>query len=222
MIRLEEVTTDCFDSVSFEIPAGSVCKLITDSDYEKRVLLNTILAVQRPAGGKVFLFGKDIYTASKKELLAILRNIGMVWSYGGLVSNLKVWENIALPVWYHRSIRPQDAEKRVLEIFGLMGEGASHLMDHMGSLPGPLPLHEKRMIGTVRAILMEPELMIYDSLFEGVSADMAEGALRLTTSFHSERPGRTSVYVSSDEDSLKDVKADTVIRQDERGFAVWE
>jgi len=221
MIRLENVATACFESTSLEMRSGLVCKLITSSDHEKRVLLDTILAVKRPVSGKVFLFERDIWAVSKRDVLKILRKIGMVWSYGGLISNLKVWENITLPVWYHTAKRPEDLEGRVVQIFKELGKDVAGL-DYMGKLPGPLPVTEKRLIGVVRAILMEPEIMIYDALLEGLDSEMAERLLMLTTGFHSGRVGRTSLYVSSDEESLKGLKADITIRQDGRGFTVWE
>jgi ABC-type transporter Mla maintaining outer membrane lipid asymmetry ATPase subunit MlaF len=82
----------------------------------------------------------------------------------------------------------------------------------MGKLPGPLPTHEKRLIGLIRAMLIEPELMIYASLFEGLSPDMSDRLMQVTTNFHAEKQGRTSVYITFDEQSIKDVRADITLR----------
>ncbi|MEW6213742.1 MAG: ATP-binding cassette domain-containing protein [Nitrospirota bacterium] len=218
MIRFENVTIENLSSASFEIKEGSVCKIITNSEHQKKVFLNTILALQKPIDGKVFLFGRDIHSISEKESFKIFKKIGMVWRDGGIISNLKVWENITLPIWYHMGERPENVEDRVIDIFKEMGEDVSELSEYMKKLPGPLPVHEKRLIGMVRAMLMEPELMIYDSIFEGLNPEMAERLVRLTTKFHSEKPGRTSVYISSDEQSLKDVKADIILKQHGKGF----
>lgn len=218
MIRLENITIENLFSVSFEIKESSVCKIITSSDYQKRIFLNTILALQKPVEGRVFLFGKDINSISEKESFEIFRKIGMVWREGGLISNLKVWENITLPIWYHMGKVPEDFEEMILDIFKEMGKDILELSAYMKKLPGPLPVHEKRLIGMARAILMDPDLMIYDSLFEGLNFQMAERLVRLTTNFHSEKPGRSSVYISSDEQSLKDVKADIVLKQFGKGF----
>lgn len=218
MIRFEDITTEeYFNSVSFEIKEGILCKIITDSDYEKKTLIDVIFSMEKPVSGRVFLFGKDIYSVSEKESVKILTKIGIVPKDGGLISNLKVWENITLPIWYHTGKRPRDVEDRVIAIFGEMGKDTS-LAKFMGRLSGALPTHEKRLAGMVRAMLMEPDLIIYDSIFEGLNPETVSKLQGLTTKFHLEKPGRTSVYISSEEQSLKDIKADIVLKQHGKGL----
>ena len=60
-------------------------------------------------------------------------------------------------------------------------------------------------------MLMEPELMIYDALLEGMDHETARKVLRITEKFHSAKQERTSVFISSDEQSLKDVRADKTV-----------
>lgn len=218
MIKLEDVTTDCFSSVSFEIKEGFVSKIITDSDYKTGVLLDTILGIRKPMAGKVFLFGRDIYSISGKELFNIFKRLGMVWAEGGVISNLKVWENITLPLWYHTGQRPETVQDKVIGIFSEMGKDISYISGFMTKLTGPLPTHEKRLINIVRAMLTEPELIIYDSIFGGLDPQTAETLIGLTEKFHSGKSGRTSVYISSDELSLSSVKADIVLKHDGKGF----
>lgn len=212
MIRLENITTRYFGSVSFEIKGGSVCKIITSSDDEKGILLNTILGIRRPISGRVFLLGKDIYSISEKEYIKVFKRIGVVLEYGGIISNLKVWENIILSVWHHRGKGPRDIEERVTEIFKEMGMDPSYLKELMERLPGLLPVYEKRLIGLVRAMLMEPDLMVYDSIFEGLNPEMLEGLIKLTERFHLEKQGRTSIYISSNSLSIDSIKADQILR----------
>jgi phospholipid/cholesterol/gamma-HCH transport system ATP-binding protein len=218
MIRIEDISTDGFSSLFLEAGAGDVCKIIMDSEYDKDVFLETVLARREPRSGKVYLFGQDLYSLSGAESVKIFMKVGMVWRDGGVISNLKVWENILLPAWYHRGLGAGDIEDHVIEFFGRMGKDASGLHEHMGKLPGTLPEHEKRLVGLARAVFMEPKLMIYDSVFEGVGPEMENRLLEFTSEFHSERPGRTSLYVTSVEHSLDRVEADTVFRQKGRGF----
>lgn len=212
MIRLENITTEHFQALSFEIKRGSECKVITRSEYENRKLLNVIAGLERPASGRVFLLDKEIYALSEKDSCRLFSMIGVVLKDGGLISNLKVWENIVLPVSYHTGKRPEDMETKAIQRFNEAGIEIPYLKELMGRLPGPLPVHEKRLIGLIRAMLIEPELMIYDSLFEGLSPDMSDRLMKITTDFHAEKQGRTSVYITFDEQSIKDVKADIVLR----------
>lgn len=211
MIRLENINADHFHSLSLEIKKGSECKIITRSDYENKKLLDLILGFERPESGRAFLFGKDIYEVSENEFSRLFSRVGAVLKDGGLISNLKVWENIVLPAWYHTGKKPEDMEEKAIQKFKEAGIEISYLKELMGRLPGPLPLHEKRIIGLVRAMLMEPELMIYDSICEGLSPEMSDRLTKMTMDFHSEKSGRTSVYVTFDEQSVKNVKADTTL-----------
>ncbi|MBI5049711.1 MAG: ATP-binding cassette domain-containing protein [Nitrospirae bacterium] len=188
MIKLEEVTTEHLNSLSLEVKEGSACKIIPDSDGERKSLLDTISGLQKPAGGSVFLFGTEIYSIPEKECISFFKRIGVVRASGGTISNIKVWENITLPVWYHLGKKPAEVEGRIIEIFEQLGISTSYLSGYMGKLPGPLPVQEKKIIALVRAMLMEPELMIYDSLFEGMSPEMAKKLTALTENFHAEKP----------------------------------
>lgn len=218
MIRFENVTTEYVHSLSFEILAGQSCQLIMDSESASRRLLETVLARRQPIGGKVFLFGQDMSLVGEKQYMNLFSRIGVAWKDGGLISNLKVWENVALPACYHRGKRCDEIEDRVTELFQRLGVEVTR--EYLGSLPGPLPMSQKSLIGVVRAMLMEPDLVIYDSIFEGLNPEAADRLAALTTSFHAEAQGRTSVYISAHERSLSRVAADKVLRpQGERSQA---
>jgi phospholipid/cholesterol/gamma-HCH transport system ATP-binding protein len=210
MIRFEDVTTERGRSMSFDILPGESCKLITNSESGEQLLLQTIIGLKKPLEGKVFIFGLDIYSLSESEQLKLFRRIGIAWKGGGLISNLKVWENAILPACYHRPDEFDAIETRAADLFRRLGIEVS--TGYMGRLPGPLSASEKCLIGVVRAMLMEPELMIYDSIFEGLYPETAERLAILTAWFHSERRGRTSVYISSHEQSLTSIPADKVLR----------
>jgi phospholipid/cholesterol/gamma-HCH transport system ATP-binding protein len=218
MIRFENISVENFTSVSFDILEGTVCKIITGSDFHKRTLLQTLFGRNKPVQGTVLLFGKDIYSISEQELLNLFIKVGMVWKDGGLISNLKVWENITLPAWYHMGKHPEEMEDKVISMFSDLGKSGTELNTYMKKLPGPFPVHEKRLIGLVRAMLTEPDLMIYDSLFDGLSPAMAKQLAKYTTLFHSGKPLRTSLYISTDELSLRDIRADLILRQSGEGF----
>ncbi|BCB96041.1 hypothetical protein JZK55_09630 [Dissulfurispira thermophila] len=212
MIRLENITTGDFNALSFDIKSGSECKIITRSEYENRKLLNIIAGLERPLTGRVFLLNKEIYALPERDSYRLLNRIGVVLKDGGLISNLKVWENIILPISYHKNEKADKAEAKMIQKFNEVGIDITYLKELMGKLPGPLPIHEKRLIGLIRAMLMEPDIMIYESLFEGLTPDMSDRLIKMTMNFHTEKHERTSVYITFDEQSVKHVRADTIIR----------
>lgn len=221
MVRLENLTTESIDNVSMRLEPGLIYKVITKSDHTKRVLLDTILGIRKPLGGKVFLFGEDIWHISNRAVLHLLKNIGVVWNYGGLVSNLKVWENLSIPASYHCGVRPEALEGKILAIYKRLGRDVL-LPEYMAKLPGPLPINEKKLISFVRAILIEPKVIIYDALFEGFDLKMLRSLSAIMADFHAENRNRTTVYVGSDQDSCKAIQEDILIKEEDRRLIVCQ
>ena len=212
MIKFDGVIVDGgIGPLTFEVRAGETAKVIAGSDEDREDFIDVLLGLRRPGAGSVHHLGKDIYSISDAGYIKLFRRVGVVPESGGLISNLKVWENIALPVSYHgaRGARVlKESESRAAEIFADIGLAGDSLKALMGRLPGPLSSYEKKLIGLVRAMLMEPEIMIYDSLFDGLSPEFRDKLLRLTGKFNE---GRASVYISSNALSLDGVSAGLTI-----------
>jgi phospholipid/cholesterol/gamma-HCH transport system ATP-binding protein len=214
MVTLEGVTISGFvTGVAFAIPEGAVCKIVTETDQGKDLLLDVLSGLKQPDRGSVSLLGVDIYDIPVAEAISVFRDVGVIWRGGGLISNLRVWENIALPSEYHHGVRPTDLEEQVRDRIGCLGTAAGGLGMGMVSLPAHLQEHERTAAGLVRSMLMEPHLLIYDSIFEGLSFHAKRELASCVVSFHRERPGRTSIFVTSNERSLDEVEAEMIIHQ---------
>lgn len=218
MIEFREVTAAGFHEASFSIGAGVACKLVTESDLDRDLVLHLLLGSAPAERGEVALFGEALSEVTEERALALFSRMGIVWSGGGLVSNLKVWENILLPVAYHRGREPAACETPALELLRRLGVDDALVPGYLQSLPGELPVQAQRLLGCVRAALMDPEIMIYESAFEGLQRDVRARLESFAAWFHAQRPGRVSVYLSSDEQSLRGLPADLVLRQGGRGF----
>jgi phospholipid/cholesterol/gamma-HCH transport system ATP-binding protein len=215
MVELRGLTMhDFVQDVDLTIPDGTVCKVVTETDLGKDALLDALAGLRRPDSGAVILLGSDIYGLPPAEAISFFREVGVVWRGGGLVSNLRVWENIALPADYHLGIHASELEERVGAIIECLGAATGGLMGRMASLPANLLEHERTSAGLVRAMLMEPHLLIYDSVFEGLSARAGREMAQCIMDFHRRQQGRTSVFVTSDERSLEGIEADVLVRQD--------
>jgi phospholipid/cholesterol/gamma-HCH transport system ATP-binding protein len=212
------VTAEGLREASFSVGAGVACKLLTESDLDRDRLLHLLLGSAPVERGEVALFGEALGGVSEERALSLFSRMGIVWSGGGFVSNLKVWENILLPVIYHRGGEPASCEARVLEFLRRLGVDESLVPGYLRSLPGALPVQARRLLGCVRAALMDPEIVIYESAFEGLQRDVRVHLESFAVWFHTQRPGRTSVYLSSDEQSLRGLPADLVLRQAGGGF----
>lgn len=143
---------------------------------------------------------------SESQRAALLENLGsqpgviIVPHNGGLISNLQVWENIILPVQYHGIELAGTMEENVVSLLlqcGVADESA--VSDLLLKHPEQLSLLEKRLVGFVRAMLMSPELIIYDTLNEGLSRKELVRMARFDRVFRLYFPFRTSVLVSFEE-----------------------
>ncbi len=211
MIRFEHVSSGRFRDVTFTIPEGRVSVLTTGSDGGSIALIRLLLAVDRPEEGDVFLFGSSLSEMADDEVTALCARAGVVWSAGGLISNLGVWENLILPLWYHRERPAPDTEDRPVELLAELGIGRDRAEDMLGGSVSALGFYERRAVGMVRAALTEPELMIYESPFKGLDPARRDRFSSFIRRFHESREGRTTLFVNSDLQSLGAVRAGAVI-----------
>lgn len=204
------ITLECadikgiFECASFTIQDGNICLITTETDLEKNLLLRVLTGLTRVESGKVLIFGRDLSTASYIELNETRKRIGVVLNTGGLVSNLKVWENAALPAAYHASLSDLELGKKVSDIFERIG----YETEDLNMLPGLLPAYKKRLAGLARAMLMEPDIMIYDSVFEGLKSDIKANVVKAVIEFHKEKNGRISVFLDLGKGLPDDVRTD--------------
>src|SRR3989344_3431908 len=149
----------------------------------------------------------------KDELFALLAGHAPP-EQGGPISNLKAWETILLPAWYHRKLGAAVAEPRVLALLREADPDIGDLRALMGKLPDRLTALERRLVALVRALLPEPELLVYDFLTSGLDAVAADRLLGLTQRLHGEKTGRVSVYLCPDDAASETIRADVARRVD--------
>jgi len=126
---------------------------------------------------------------------------------GGLIANLKVWENLALPAAYHGSPRYADLERRAADILAEFNVAGAKFEALCSMLPDHLDRFERRLCAFVRALLTEPRLLVYDSLFDGLNREQTARALAFDAAYRRRVPQGTSLYLSADMQSLPDVGA---------------
>lgn len=114
---------------------------------------------------------------------------------GGMVSNINVLENIALPAIYHGLARSREFDARVLEGFLACGLDGDQTEELCRQRPGDLGPFDKRLAGFVRCLLMRPEVLVYSRFFEGLTVPEAQRAMALDGVYHRRHPQGTSVYL---------------------------
>ena len=116
---------------------------------------------------------------------------------GGLLGNLKVDENLMLPLSYH-GIALDSVEQRIVELFGAGGLNETDIQSLLVKVPSQLTLFQKRLVGFVRSALGNPRVIVYDSIWEGVSKTEIDRIMHFDEYFRHFSPTHTAVFVGYD------------------------
>jgi ABC-type transporter Mla maintaining outer membrane lipid asymmetry ATPase subunit MlaF len=116
-------------------------------------------------------------------------------TFGGLVNNINVLENIELPALYHGLAPVAEVEHGILDAFAACGLDGGQAEALFSRRPGELSPYEKRLAGFVRSLVSRPDVLVYNRFFEGLTrVDMARAAA-LNSVYHARHPEGTAVYL---------------------------
>lgn len=143
--------------VDLAIYPHRITALIGRSGSGKSVLARHIMGLVKPDRGKILVFGRDIVTMSERELEEVRTHFGLVFQHAALLDWLSVEDNIAFPLVERRKESTHAIHTRVHEILdGLELTGLRRRM------PGELSVGERKRVGLARALVMRPDILIYD------------------------------------------------------------
>ncbi len=178
-------------NVSFSVNKGECLALIGGSGVGKSVILRSIIGLEKPDSGTIHIFGEDITLYSEKRLVPLRKKVAYVFQNGALFDSMSVYDNLAYPLREHTNLSEADIAERIsheLRMFGLTGN------DHV--FPNRLSGGMQKRLGLARAIIMEPEVILYDEPTAGLdpynTKKIQEMILRLKST------GVTSILVTHD------------------------
>lgn len=150
-------------------------------------------------GGRGFVYAIEAATPDGVEALLdqLLEVPGsqVAHGVGGMISNINVLENIALPAIYHKRARSREFDTRVIEAFAACGLPGAEAEALCRRHPGELSAFEKHLVGFVRCLLMEPDVLVYNRFLEGLTGAGMERAVALDAVYRGRHPAGTSVYL---------------------------
>ena len=199
-----------FEGFSCDIEEGCSVLIVTSRDDESTALTRLITGMSRPIRGSVLVDGQDLAGLDQAQLYQLRQQIGIVPSNGGLVSNLKLWENITLPLMYHSGGITPEEEKNALDYLARLGHSGNIM-----TLPAHLTHHEKRAAAMVRVLLRQPRIVLYSNCIEGASSASRVSFFQVAKEFHTAVKGRTSLYLTSSPDLAADLPVDMIVRMNE-------
>jgi phospholipid/cholesterol/gamma-HCH transport system ATP-binding protein len=191
------------DGVQLGVRRGETLCIIGGSGQGKSVTLKHIVGLMKPDSGTVHVDGVDIARCDHEFLEAVRKKIGFLFQGAALLNSVNVYENVALPLREHEQLSHPEIYERVREVLSLVGmDGTERKM------PAFLSGGMRKRVGLARALVLGPELMLYDEPTTGLDPIMS-AVINELMQRTSRRPV-TSVIVTHDMRTAKKV-ADRVV-----------
>jgi len=193
-----------FAGLDLEIPRGGVTAVMGPSGTGKTTLLRLITGQVTADAGSMRVAGVDLRAVRRADLYLLRRRMGMLFQNGALLTDLSVFENVAFPLREHT-----DLPERLIRALVLMKLQAVGLRGAADLMPSELSGGMSRRVALARAIVMDPEILIYDEPFVGLDPISLGVILRLIRRLN-DALGISSIVVSHDVKEISTV-ADQVI-----------
>jgi len=197
MIRFEQVEKSLggkrvLDGIDFAIRRGTTAAVVGLSGAGKSVTVKHMIRLMTPDAGRVLIDGADISHANSAELARLRSRFGVLFQGAALLQWMTVRDNVALPLREHTNLGDDEIEAKVEEKLRLV-----NLLDAMNKYPADLSGGMQKRAGLARAVIMDPEIILYDEPTSGldpVTSRRIDALIEETR----EKLGITSVVITHD------------------------
>jgi len=150
-------------NINLDVYEGEICVILGASGSGKSVLIKHIIGLLRPDEGSIFVRGIDITRLSEKEMNEVRKSFGMVFQNSALFDSMTVYENVAFPLIEHTKLKESEIREKVREKLNILG-----LYDIEEKYPAELSGGMKKRVGLARAVILNPEIVLYDEPTTGL------------------------------------------------------
>lgn len=177
--------------VSFEVEKGKCMGLIGGSGSGKSVLLRSLIGLETPDEGEVIVKGESVPHLKEKQLIELRKKVAYVFQGGALFDSMSVYDNIAYPLREHTALSEDEIAKKIhdiLEDFALLGNEKLFPSDLSGGM--------QKRLGLARAIILQPDIVLYDEPTAGLDPLNTRNIQDMILSL--KKRGVTSILVTHD------------------------
>src|ERR1700726_1047706 len=169
-LRVSYGEREILHGINFDVMPGETLVILGGSGSGKSTLLRTLVGLEKPSSGEIWIKGKDIAKLSHDEMDVIRKRIGMSFQGSALFGSMTVGENVALPLREHTKLEDSTIEimlRLKLEQVGLAG--------YEYYMPSQLSGGMKKRAAVARALAMDPEILFFDEPAAGLDPIIAAG-----------------------------------------------
>ena len=149
--------------VSFDVKKGECLALIGGSGAGKSVILRGIIGLEMPDSGSIKVNGEEITTLKEDELVNIRKKVAYAFQGGALFDSMSVFDNLAYPLREHTKLNKHEISEKIFKTLGMFG-----LEESAKLLPSELSGGMQKRLGLARAMILEPEVILYDEPTAGL------------------------------------------------------
>jgi phospholipid/cholesterol/gamma-HCH transport system ATP-binding protein len=182
-LRVSYGEREILHGISFDVMRGETLVILGGSGSGKSTLLRTLVGLESPTSGEIWIKGKNIAAISAEEMDEIRKKVGMSFQGGALFGSMSVGENVALPLREHTKL--EDSTIEIILRLKLDQVGLAGFENYM---PSQLSGGMKKRAAVARAMAMDPEILFFDEPSAGLDPIIAAGVdqliLDLKKAFH--------------------------------------
>jgi phospholipid/cholesterol/gamma-HCH transport system ATP-binding protein len=194
IIRFEDVHKSfgaqrVLDGLTFEVLRGRTLAIMGPSGSGKSVILRHVIGLLTPDSGLVEVEGRDVKRLDRRELSELRKRMGFLFQEGALINWLSAGDNVALPLRENTSLSESEIRAKVEEKLELV-----HVAGAWEKMPSELSGGMKKRVGLARALITEPEIILYDEPNAGLDPEISNSINELIVELQ-ERLSATSIVV---------------------------
>ena len=151
------------EDITLDIPKGKITLMLGPSGTGKSVFLKHLVGLLKPDRGEIWIDGKNVPSLSEKELYEVRRKFGVLFQDGALFGSMNIYDNVAFPLREHTKKKESEVNDVVMEKLKMVG-----LVGAEKKLPGEISGGMKKRAGLARALVLDPEIVLFDEPDSGL------------------------------------------------------